>query len=358
MEGLTLGLAQAARDHDWALDVALAVDSDESAARVYKHNFPKASVKTQSVEDIFHGPLGTALSDTEKACKTELGAVHALVGGPPCQGHSNLNNHTRRDDPKNALYLRMGRAAEVLRPGVVLIENVPTALRDKSDVVGAVRAHLASIGYQVAESVIGVQNLGVPQRRRRHILLATTSPWPVPSKIFQILTAVSGQSRDLRWAIGDLSHLPERSGIDKVPDANEANVKRMEWLLANNEFDLPNHLRPKCHQDGHTYKSMYGRLKWSEPAQTITSGFSSIGQGRYMHPDQPRALTVHEAARIQGFPDYFDFNVVIIRKYLVRMIGNAVPPELGRRILTALLQSLGGQVRAEDTATPQSKLYG
>jgi DNA (cytosine-5)-methyltransferase 1 len=86
---------------------------------------------------------------------------------------------------------------------------------------------------------------------------------------------------------------------------------------------------------------MYGRLKWSEPAQTITSGFSSIGQGRYMHPDQPRALTAHEAARVQGFPDYFDFSVVDIRKYLVRMIGNAVPPELGRRIFTAMLQSLG-----------------
>ena len=121
---------------------------------------------------------------------------------------------------------------------------------------------------------------------------------------------------------------------------------RMQWLLANDEHDLPNHLRPRCHQDGHTYKSMYGRLRWEEPAQTITSGFSSIGQGRYMHPERLRALTAHEAARIQGFPDYFDFSAAVTRRALTTMIGNAVPPELGRHIFEALLSSTTRQSTA------------
>ena len=87
---------------------------------------------------------------------------------------------------------------------------------------------------------------------------------------------------------------------------------------------------------------MYGRLRWDEPAQTITSGFSSIGQGRYMHPDQLRALTAHEAARIQGFPDYFQFAGAPGITAMSMMIGNAVPPPLGREIFSRLLKEADG----------------
>ena len=85
---------------------------------------------------------------------------------------------------------------------------------------------------------------------------------------------------------------------------------------------------------------MYGRLNWQLPAQTITSGFGSIGQGRYMHPSLARALTPHEAARIQGFPDYFDFSAVVKRAGLATMIGNAVPPALSRAICQIVLPVL------------------
>ena len=111
----------------------------------------------------------------------------------------------------------------------------------------------------------------------------------------------------------------------------------MQFLLDRNRYDLPNELRPRCQQDAHKYASMYGRLRWNLPAQTLTSGYGSIGQGRYMHPDQPRALTAHEAARIQGFPDYFDFSACSTRSALATMIGNAVPPQLGRAIVRAHL---------------------
>ena len=143
---------------------------------------------------------------------------------------------------------------------------------------------------------------------------------------------------DLRWAIGDLATLRSGSDFDYIPRASKDNLARMQWLLREDAYNLPNSRRPQCHQNEHSYKSMYGRLNWNEPAQTITSGFSSIGQGRYMHPDQPRALTAHEAARIQSFPDYFDFSAAIRRTDLATMIGNAVPPLLGRMLFGALFR--------------------
>jgi DNA (cytosine-5)-methyltransferase 1 len=123
-----------------------------------------------------------------------------------------------------------------------------------------------------------------------------------------------------------------------IPQASQENLRRMAWLIERGEYNLPNELRPKCHRDEHSYKSMYGRLSWMHPAQTITSGFTSMGQGRYMHPDQARALTCHEAARIQGFPDYFDFGAAPTRSSLTRMIGNAVPPALACEVFRVLLQ--------------------
>jgi DNA (cytosine-5)-methyltransferase 1 len=337
--GITLGVAQAARELDYALDIPLAVDCDAQTTATYALNFPKATVCTELVDKVFDGRLGTPPTEQEQAMSDELGLIHALVGGPPCQGHSDLNNQTRRDDPRNALYARMARAAEVIRSAIVVIENVPTVMHDKSAVVDTVIAHLTAIGYSVASEVMKLEHLGVAQRRRRHVLLAV-DPSMVRIGAAETLRAISDQPEelhDLRWAIGDLANVEDTRGIDKRPRASEENLVRMRWLLENNEHDLPNHMRPVCHQDEHSYKSMYGRLTWGQPAQTITSGYGSIGQGRYMHPDQPRALTPHEAARLQGFPDYFQFEPTLKRDTLATMIGNAVPPALTRAIFSLIL---------------------
>lgn len=338
--GLSLGVTQAANDHGFAAEVALAVDIEPVMTTVYKTNFPKATVQTKSVEKIFDGSLSTELTAAENEIVDRIGKVDAIVGGPPCQGHSDLNNHTRRTDPKNLLYLRMARAAQVLKPSIVLIENVPAVQNDKRQLVHAVRQCLSSEGYQVADAVLKLDAIGVPQRRRRHLLLACRPSWPDPQEVLGSLSLASPVFHDLKWAIGDLANLRNGSGLDRSPQPSTVNLVRMQWLLQNDKYDLPNSLRPACHQNEHTYKSMYGRLKWNEPAQTITSGFSSIGQGRYMHPDYPRALTAHEAARIQSFPDYFNFSAAMRRRDVATMIGNAVPPLLGRMLLGTLFRQL------------------
>ena len=114
----------------------------------------------------------------------------------------------------------------------------------------------------------------------------------------------------------------------------------MAFLHKNDLYDLPNRLRPKCHRSGTTYKAAYGRLKWDEPANTITSGFGSPGQGRYVHPSNIRTLTPHEAARLQFFPDYFDFGDET-KTSLARMIGNAVPSKLSYIFCMEILSSSG-----------------
>lgn len=338
--GISLGLAQASRAAGRALQIALAVDFEPLATAVYERNFPFVErVETAPVEALFDGELGEAPTFVEQRTAASVAAVDVLVGGPPCQGHSNLNNHTRRVDEKNALYLRMVRAAEILSPRLLLIENVPAVLRDRHDEVGVVEKaveHLERIGYRAEHRVVALARLGVAQTRQRHVMLASAPDEPDPALLFEAIET-SGTLRDLRWAIGDLVDTTSDSMLDREPQATAQNMKRMQYLLDNRIYDLPNALRPACQQGTHSYKSMYGRLRWDQPAQTITSGFGSIGQGRYMHPERTRALTPHEAARIQGFPDYFDFSACPTRTALATMIGNAVPPQLSAAILTAFL---------------------
>lgn len=340
--GLTLGVAQAAHTANMGLDIRLALDFEQAPIDVYKANFKDANAVTASVESYFDGPLGSDLTAAENATKEQVGTTDLLIGGPPCQGHSNLNNKTRRNDPKNELYLRMARAAEVLRPKFVLIENVPAVRLDTAGVVQTTFDHLKKLGYEVATATVSLHALGVAQKRRRHVLLASRVSGFDPAKILEELSSREADaSFNLDWAIKDLESIADPAGYDLPPQASAANLERMRYLDENGEVNLPNDRRPKCHQnDTHTYTSMYGRLKWSEPAQTITSGFGSIGQGRYMHPGQIRALTAHEAARIQGFPDYFSFTKVAKRADLATMIGNAVPPALMREVATALIPYL------------------
>ena len=338
--GLTLGVAQAADHLSRGVDVRLAVEFNEVAADVYLANFPDArDVRVEDITTLFSSELDEPLTETEKLLREKVGRLDVLVGGPPCQGHSNLNNHTRRDDPKNALYAIMARAARVLSPDVIVIENVPAVLNDKykaMNAVSVVRERLAALGYEVSDRVVSLHELGVPQKRKRHVLLATRTGKKAP-EIFDDLSSNTTGGVDLEWAIGDLIEQASDGPFDRAPTPSADNIKRMQYLLAEDEYDLPNHLRPTCHQGEHSYKSMYGRLTWKQPAQTITSGFGSIGQGRYMHPDLPRALTPHEAARIQGFPDYFAFDKATTRSALATMIGNAVPPQLARQLILGVL---------------------
>ena len=354
--GLTLGVAEAARRAGMALEVPLAVDFAEAPTRVFREAFPKASVEHGPVEQFFdgsvRGPLTHAERETIERVRAEVDShgIDLLVGGPPCQGHSDLNNHSRREDPRNAFYVRMARAAEVLVPRAVVIENVPTVVHDKGGVVDITRSVLTDAGYAVADSIVRLDQLGVPQRRRRHLLLAVRDGWADPVAVLEQLRSVEHEVRDLAWALEDLMEREGDRPFDTSSRLSATNADRIDYLFEYDVDDLPNHLRPICHQGDHSYVSMYGRLSWHRPAQTITSGYGSMGQGRYVHPSRRRTLTPHEAARLQFFPDWFPFDVVSKRGAWAEMIGNAVPPKLAMTLAGALIEHglMPSSVTAED----------
>lgn len=341
--GLSLGVVEAARRVGRGTTIALAVEVDEAAADGYALNFPEADLRRVDVTTLFDGELGAKPTTSERSLSKVVGHVDVLVAGPPCQGHSDLNNHTRRTDPRNALYLRAVRAAEVLEPTYVLIENVPAVKHDKGKVIDAAVAALTSCGYRVADSVLDLVDLGVPQLRRRHILLAVRDHQIDPDDIIRAQSPCSEHAvRSVSWAISDLISVTVNSGPDSPSKASAENLKRMGWLhAAPGRTDLPNSMRPECHRDKeHSYVSMYGRLSWDLPAQTITTGFGSMGQGRFVHPGLPRTITPHEAARLQTLPDFYALDGSKGRGAWAMVIGNAVPPLLGVHLVEPLLCAL------------------
>ena len=329
--GLSIGIREAARAVGRPFEPLLAVDFEPHAAAVYADNFPGAEVLAEDLMNVFDSPVGSALSTRELMLRKRHSGVEILAGGPPCQGHSNLNNRTRHVDEKNELYRTMVRAAEVLSPRHILIENVPGALHDRSGVVQRTADELTNIGYNVSLGVIDMSELGVPQRRKRLVMMASTESTVVPS---DVANRFAQDARSVKWAIGDLESItPEvrssMSIIDEVARSNSSTRSRIDYLFDNELHDLPDAQRPPCHASGgHSYKSVYGRMDWNAPAQTITTGFYSMCMGRYVHPSERRTLTAREAARLQYVPDWFSFDSAPNRTSLARMIGNAVPSKL------------------------------
>ncbi len=340
--GLSLGIAEAARRIGRGTTIVAAVENDPQAANVFALNFPRAAhLIRDDVRKVFDGVPGRSATRREADLFKQVGKVDVLLAGPPCQGHSDLNNHTRRHDPRNDLYVCVARAAEILKPRAVLIENVPAVEHDVGRAVPVATKVLAKAGYQVAAEVLDLIKLGVPQRRRRHLLLAVLDaridPWSV---LATTIACGRHSARTVEWAIGDLRDIATPTGRDSPTVASAENVQRMRWLIDNGQYDLPNERRPVCHHDDHSYVSMYGRLRWDAPAQTITTGYGSMGQGRYVHPARPRTITPHEAARLQTLPDFLDLGAKNTRRVWAHVIGNAVPPLVGVHIGVPLLGEL------------------
>jgi DNA (cytosine-5)-methyltransferase 1 len=334
---MTLGVREAARALESEAIPVLAVDTNPSCIATYKHNFgQECGAVVGSVTDLLDRAPGKALSASERRLEKQYFGADIAIGGPPCQGHSDLNNHTRRRDPKNRLYLSMARLAEVCRPRFLVIENVPGVVHDRANVVGQACKALDRLGYSLWSGVLAAEDYGVPQRRKRFFLTASLSSTPVADR----LAALKQQkTTPLSWAIRDLLRATADPSDTFNTPANHShtNKKRIAYLFEHDLYDLPNSQRPFCHRaKDHSYVSVYGRMRWNLATQTITTGFGSTGQGRFVHPLRRRTLTPHEACRVQFIPDFFSFPETR-RRHLQEMIGNAVPPKLAYVIALSLL---------------------
>jgi len=338
--GLALGVSELCRRKGINHTCEFASEWDNEVLQIFINNLQPKHSSNQSILEILDGKFNSKrLTKAEKKFLLTHPSViepDLLTGGPPCQGHSDLNNHTRRGDERNNLYFSMVRAAYVLKPKSIIIENVSTVIHSKEKVVQISIRELEKMGYNVTQKTLKGVDFGVPQVRQRHFLIASKCGEPN----FETIAQYSINSpRTLKWAIEDLKRLANNGElINSITKTTDENKFRMNWLVENDEYDLPNHLRPDCHKNGHTYPAVYGRMRWDQPSHTITAGFTSNGQGRFTHPDAfpGRTITPHEAARIQTFPDWFDFSTNK-RGTLKKAIGNAVPPLLAMYVAEVAL---------------------
>ena len=322
---MTLGAVEACRALQLQATPKVAVDFNREATAVYGKNYPDSVAISDLIESVLTGELGDQASNQEKEFCRATGQIDLLLAGPPCQGHSDLNNHTRRSDPKNALLLKVVRAAELLMPKWIVMENVRGIRHDRGRVVDVAVSYLRKLGYRVDIGVLRAEYFGVAQRRHRFFIVATRGR---PVRISDFLHNYGTKPRSFEWAAGDLQTLDRQGSFDTPSLPSPINRGRMSYLFRNDMYELPNCQRPDCHKfNSHSYKSVYGRMHWDQPSQTITTGYGSMGQGRFVHPKEPRTITPHEAARLQFVPDYFNFGEQT-RGALAEMIGNGVPPKL------------------------------
>ena len=349
--GLTLGIREAARGLGCGFIPVFASDIDSNVLAVYCTNFQAVIPHSGPIETFINGELGTAPSESEQAFLRMVGNIDFVVAGPPCQGNSNLNNHTRRNDPKNLLYLRAVRCIELLRPTSLIIENVPEVIHERHGVLQRADAYLKEIGYFVSFGDLPMWKLGVAQHRRRMILIGSRVIQNLD--INDIITESKLPERPLSWACGDLlDAYDENDPFNSSAIHTPVNQSRIHYLFEHNLHNLPDPERPDCHRlKRNTYPGVYGRMWWDRPAPTITGGFACCGQGRFVHPLRERTLTPHEAARVQYFPDFFDFgslSTTAIRK----AIGNAVPARAGYVVALPLLL---GMLEAEREKSPNGR---
>jgi DNA (cytosine-5)-methyltransferase 1 len=338
--GLALGFSQACAELGYSPRSLAAADLDAEALAVYRRHNQTRRVTTDSVAQLIDYRVDGEGLDceflyepeaVEPAWRDLVGGVDVLLAGPPCQGHSNLNNRTRYSDRRNRLYLTAPAMAVALGAPIVMIENVRAVIHDRRQVVQSAEALLRRAGYEVTSAVVKAAEVGWPQRRERFFLVARRDRPPLP--LLEVVKAFRDAPRDLWWAIGELEDEPNDGYMTQQPEFSAENWRRIDWLFDHGAFDLPPSERPDCHRDGTTYNAVYGRLYADRPAPTITTGFMTPGRGRYIHPTRRRVLTAREAARLQGFPDTYDFRphppAAPSKLKLGKWIGDAVPMPLG-----------------------------
>ncbi|SDC78063.1 DNA (cytosine-5)-methyltransferase 1 [Geodermatophilus telluris] len=341
--GLTQGFKETGH-----FEPVAAVEHDLAAAATYAANFGEDHVHWGKIEDWVTG---------------ELPDADVVVGGPPCQGFSSLNKR-RIDDPRNELWRHYVETLIKVQPRAFLIENVDRF--GASDQFQMLRQETDSGGlledYQIDARIVRATEFGAAQLRRRFIVIGThreLSKIDVPTG-----SVPQDEWRTVRQALEGLDEvvhpddqrLPSMTteafgrvlpGVFKSPDLHltrnyqDLSLKRFRHIPPGGDRrNLPNKLKAPC-WIGHNSGSfdVMGRMHWNRPSVTIRTEFFKPEKGRYLHPEQPRAITHHEAARLQGFPD--EFLWCGGKLDIARQIGNAVPVELARGLAQHIASALG-----------------
>lgn len=310
--GLTLGLKQA------GFKVIGAVEIDSLSIETYRTNHPEVTIWEQDIRKL-------TTIEVRKQLHLRKGELDLLAGCPPCQGFSSLrtlNGNRVVKDSRNNLILDFLRFIENLKPKAVMMENVPGIIENKR--FKDFCRKLGALGYTLEYRVLDAANYGVPQRRRRMILLA--------SRFGNIAFASPLRRRKtVKETIAGLPS-PGHSG-DSLHDFQEHRSRRISALIkmipkdGGSRTALGEEYQLECHKRRKGFNDIYGRMAWNNVAPTITGGCTNPSKGRFLHPEEDRAITLREAALLQSFPQRYYFSLKHGKGAVSAMIGNALPPK-------------------------------
>lgn len=331
--GVTLGLKNA------GFQVLGAVDLDPTACETYRKNHKKVKLIERDIRDI-------KPSEFSGAAKGRLDLIAVCA---PCQPFSSQNRMRSRNDERARLILEALPFIEAFEPRLVFLENVPGL--EARPVYREFTEKLEENGYNISPPLcLDAAELGVPQRRQRMVMIAA-----------------KGVSLDVAIAIAKTAKKTVRNTLEGLPipaigqPAENAdplhfarrhsalNITRLEHIPADGggRSSLPDHLVLECHKKAKpsAFSDTYGRMKWDDVAPTLTTGCTDITRGRFAHPEQHRAITLREAARLQSFPDEYRFSGNMAQ--VSAQIGNAVPPRMMQAIAASLRKALATATAAE-----------
>lgn len=322
--GLTHGFV------DEGFDVVAGIDADPSCRYAFTVNNDARFIlkdidelKAEEIMDLF-----------------PPGGLKILVGCAPCQPFSKYTKR-RNEDAKWSLVEKFADLITSVRPDIVSMENVP-GLR-KHSVFGYFIDTLKSNGFEVSWSIVNCADYGVPQIRNRLVLFASRlgkieiiDKTHSPEDYVTVREVISGLN-PLEAGQSDTSNPLHRASA--LSDLNLARIASTpaggSWRNWDKKLVLDCHKKPS----GKTYSSVYGRMEWDKPAPTLTTQFNGLGNGRFGHPEQNRAISLREAALLQTFPSdykFIDDEAETTIKYIARHIGNAVPVRLGKVIAKSI----------------------
>lgn len=322
--GLSLGLRRA------GFKILAAIDNDDLSVATYRRNHKRTLVIENDIRSIDADTL-------RKQVGLQPGELDLLAGCPPCQGFSTLrtlNGGRHIHEPMNDLVFEFLRFIYAFQPKALMMENVPALLGNKR--MTQIQDELDGLGYKYDARILNAAEFGVPQRRQRMILLGLHEGFPLFAPALR-------RHRTVAQAIREL---PQRVASDPAHNYVVRRTTRVMSMIrripknGGSRTDLPKKYQLKCHRDFNGFKDIYGRMAWSTPAPTITGGCINPSRGRFLHPEENRAITLREAAILQSFPCSYDFDLSKGLYSAAQMVGNAFPPKFAEHHARSICQQL------------------
>ncbi|MBY3201772.1 DNA cytosine methyltransferase [Rhizobium laguerreae] len=316
----------------------LGLDIDREAMATYSQNFREAEAVQRNVCDLMTAEL-------EHLFERDRKSPVLFSACAPCQPFSRQNRQRKEKDSRISLLAELGRFVRRFRPELIFIENVPglqSFSEDEDGPLASLFELLDACGYWHACQTVEAQTFGVPQNRRRLVVVASlfgpfTFPMPTHGSEAGLEPLMT-----VRKAIGHLPAIDAGASDERVPNhyacsLSEKNLERIRSVSeGGGRRTWSEHLKLECHVGLKGYTDVYGRMSWDRPSPSLTTRCISLSNGRFGHPEQDRAISVREAACIQTFPHDFEFRGSV--NSMARQIGNAVPPKLAEVIGRALIE--------------------